>query len=80
MLSTTILLLIAIAPALAVSWGFALSVAATGGLILLAPVLQDHLAAWRFTRRWPPGWRDALAITLAAQLATLINTPDEETR
>jgi len=70
-LSTTILLLVAISPALAVSWGFALSVAATGGLILLAPVLQEYLVAWRLTRRWPPGWRDALAITLAAQIATL---------
>lgn len=70
-LSTTILLLVAISPALAVSWGFALSVGATGGLIVLGPVLRGHLADWRFSRRWPPGWHDALAITLAAQLATL---------
>ncbi len=70
-LSTTILLLVAISPSLAVSWGFGLSVAATGGLILLAPVVQGRLNSWPLTRRWPPGWRDALGITLAAQAATL---------
>ncbi|MBU6244767.1 MAG: DNA internalization-related competence protein ComEC/Rec2 [Actinomycetales bacterium] len=70
-LSTTVLLLVAISPALAVSWGFGLSVAATGGLIVLGPVIEERMQAWPVTRRWPPGWREALGVTLAAQLATL---------
>lgn len=69
-LSTTILLLVAVSPALAVSWGFGLSVAATAGLILLSPGLQERMSTWSMTSRWPPGWRDALGITLAAQIAT----------
>ena len=70
-LATSILLLIAVSPALAVSWGFALSVAATGGLIVLNPVVARWLAGARASRNWPPGWQEALAVTLAAQLATL---------
>lgn len=70
-LSTTILLLVVLSPSLAVSWGFGLSVAATAGLILVAPRMQERLANWPATRRWPPGWREALALTLAAQAATL---------
>ncbi|MFZ0323764.1 MAG: ComEC/Rec2 family competence protein [Actinomycetes bacterium] len=53
-------------PWLARSWGFALSVAATGGLLWLAPRLRR---SWR--RVLPPVAADALAVAVAAQLATL---------
>ncbi|HEX5016648.1 MAG TPA: ComEC/Rec2 family competence protein [Actinomycetes bacterium] len=53
-------------PWLARSWGFALSVAATAGLVLLA-------RRWsaRLPRSWPRPLRDALAVALAAQVVTL---------
>ncbi len=70
-LGAGILLLILLAPWLATSWGFALSAMATAGLILLAVPVGDWLARWRWTRKWPPGLREALALTVAAQLATL---------
>jgi competence protein ComEC len=70
-LSTSILLLMVLSPHLAVAWGFSLSVAATGGLILLAPWVRMHLDTWTITERWPPPIRTGLAITGAAQLATL---------
>ena len=68
-LSGSVLVLIVLSPGLAASWGFALSVAATAGLLLLAPslvrrfrgegsVVRRHLA-------------EALAMTIAAQVATL---------
>jgi len=50
-------------PWLAASVGFALSVLATGGILLLAPAWQRALA------RWLPGWLAAgLAVPAAAQL------------
>ncbi len=68
-LAVSIALLIAIAPELALSWGFALSVAATGGLIVLSPTvlawLQAHL------RSWPKALLEGLAVTITAQLATV---------
>lgn len=70
-LSTAVLVLIVIAPGLAVSWGFALSVAATAGLILLSPLIAKWLARQRWSTRWPPALREAIAITTSAQLATL---------
>ncbi len=70
-LSTAVIVLIVIAPGLAVSWGFALSVAATAGLILLSPLLETWLASQRWCARLPPALREAIAITTAAQLATL---------
>ncbi|MDO8732001.1 MAG: DNA internalization-related competence protein ComEC/Rec2 [Actinomycetota bacterium] len=67
-LAVSIALLIAIAPELAVSWGFALSVAATGGLILWSPLvllwLRRHLSSW------PLPLLEGLGVTLSAQLAT----------
>ncbi len=53
-------------PTLAVSVGFALSVLATGGLVLLAPAWSTALQR----RGFPRGWADVLAIPLAAQLVT----------
>jgi competence protein ComEC len=50
-------------PDLAISAGFALSVAATGGLLILTPRWAD-----RFRRRLPGPIADALAIALAAQV------------
>lgn len=51
-------------PWLAVSVGFALSVCATAGILLLAPGWRDAL------RRWLPRWAaEAVAVPLAAQLA-----------
>ena len=51
-------------PALAVSVGFALSVVATGGILVLGPGLRDALT------RWAPRWlAEAVAVPLAAQLA-----------
>ena len=70
-LGAGVLVLVLVAPWLAVSWAFALSAFATAGLILLAPRLEDRLAAGRLTCRWPPAIRQALALTGAAQLATL---------
>ena len=70
-LGAGVLVLVVVAPWLAVSWAFALSAFATAGLILLAPRLEDRLAVGRLTCRWPPAIRQALALTGAAQLATL---------
>jgi len=64
-LAATITALIAIDPELAGDAGFALSVLATGGLLLLAPRMRDGLRR----RRVPAGLAEALAIPAAAQLA-----------
>ncbi len=53
------------APAVLWDVGFQLSGLATGGLILFAAPIEGRLARW-------PGWlREPVALTLAAQLATL---------
>ncbi len=66
-LAAAAIALLLIDPSLAVSAGFALSVLATGGLILLAPlwsgVLQRHGV--------PAGWADLLAVPVAAQVVTM---------
>nr|WP_296068112.1 ComEC/Rec2 family competence protein [uncultured Actinoplanes sp.] len=49
---------------LAADVGFALSVLATAGLLLLAPVWRDALRR----RGWPPGVAEALAVPAAAQV------------
>ncbi|MFL6179313.1 MAG: ComEC/Rec2 family competence protein [Actinomycetes bacterium] len=59
-------LLLLIDPWLARSWGFALSVAATAGLVLLARHLKKRLP-----KRWPLVVREAISVASAAQLATL---------
>ncbi|WP_305788825.1 ComEC/Rec2 family competence protein [Symbioplanes lichenis] len=57
--------LVVVDPELAADLGFALSVLATGGLLLLAPKWRDALVR----RRWP-GWAaEALAVPAAAQVA-----------
>lgn len=70
-LATAVLVIVVVSPALAVSWAFGLSVFATGGLILLTPSVAGALARWRLTRRWPPALQEGVAVTTAAQLATL---------
>lgn len=73
-LSATVVLLLIIAPVLAVSLGFALSVAATTGLLVIAPTLRRTLR--RATTRLPIPPRgqealaDAMALTMAAQITT----------
>ncbi|MBT0770820.1 ComEC/Rec2 family competence protein [Kineosporia sp. J2-2] len=64
MLATTVVVLLGVDPWLARSFGFALSVLATAGLLLLVP-------AWLYRlRRWPRGPVLAVAVPLAAQVVT----------
>jgi len=66
-LSFAVVLLLILSPGLAASWGFALSVWATAGLVLLAGPLADRLP-WRSPRARVVV--SALALTAAAQIAT----------
>ncbi|MGP4027736.1 ComEC/Rec2 family competence protein [Actinomadura sp. 3N407] len=63
-LAAAVLLLVLIDPELARSYGFALSVLATAGLLVLAPPWRERLA-----RRLPGPLADALAVAAAAQVA-----------
>lgn len=65
-LSATVIVLMALAPHLAVDIGFALSVSATAALVVLAPIWSQRLVV----RGWPKPVADALCIALAAQWAT----------
>ncbi|HEY2222065.1 ComEC/Rec2 family competence protein [Actinomycetospora sp.] len=65
-LAATVIVLLLVDPALAVDAGFALSVLATGALVLLAPVVVTALRR----RGVPPGVAEALAVPLAAHVAT----------
>ncbi|TNM41202.1 DUF4131 domain-containing protein [Nocardioides albidus] len=56
--------LVLVQPDLAVAAGFALSVLATAGIVLLGPSLARALARWM-----PRGLADAIAVPTAAQLA-----------
>ena len=63
-LGVALVALLLVDPGLATSVGFALSVLATGGILLLAPGWRDALA------RWLPRWlAEAVAVPAAAQLA-----------
>lgn len=70
LLGACLLLLVGL-PELALSIGFALSVAATAGLLMAGPPLVEMLARARATRWLPSPVRTALAVALAAHLATL---------
>lgn len=60
----SVVVLLMIDPWLAIQYGFALSVAATLGLIVLAPALARRLSAWM------PGWLAvAISVPLSAQIA-----------
>lgn len=63
-LGVAALTLLLVDPWLAISYGFALSVLATAGILLLAPWFRDQLMTW--TPRWVA---EAVAVPLAAQLA-----------
>ncbi|QKV74925.1 ComEC/Rec2 family competence protein [Amycolatopsis sp. Hca4] len=65
-LAFAVCLLVVADPAMATDFGFALSVCATGGLVLLAPRWADALVR----RGVPPGFAEGLAIPLAAFLVT----------
>jgi competence protein ComEC len=54
-------------PGLVLSWGFALSVAATGGILCMAPVLERRMPSRSLVAKAVGA---ALAVTLGAQLAT----------
>ncbi len=62
--------LLATDPAYVMDPGFALSAAATGGLIVWASPLTEHLARWQSGRL--PRWLcESLAVSIAAEAATL---------
>ncbi|OBI15935.1 competence protein [Mycobacterium sp. E2327] len=65
-LSAAVLILLAVAPHLAVDVGFALSVLATAALILIAPVWSRRLVG----SGWPKPLADALAVACAAHVVT----------
>lgn len=65
-LAATVLVLLAVTPALAVDVGFALSVVATAALIVVAPVWSRRLVG----KGWPKPLADALAVAWAAQVVT----------
>ena len=66
-LSATVLLLMAVAPQLAVDVGFALSVLATAALVVIAPVWSRRLVG----RGCPKPLADALAVAWAAHVVTV---------
>lgn len=76
-LCAAVLVLLLLDPWLARSYGFALSVLATGGLLILAPGWRDRLSGWLGRRvRREPGrvirlLAEAVAIPAAAQAACL---------
>jgi competence protein ComEC len=65
-LSASVIVLMVAAPELAVDAGFALSVSATAGLVVVAPVWSRRLVA----RGWPKPVGDAASVAVAAQLVT----------
>jgi competence protein ComEC len=56
---------------LSIAWGFALSVSATAGIIMLTPYLLDWSQRTSGLQRFPPIVIAAAMLTIAAQLATL---------
>jgi competence protein ComEC len=66
-LAAAVFALLLLDPALALSVGFALSVQATGALVLLAPAWIRALQR----RGVPRGWAQLLVLPVAAQLATM---------
>ncbi len=65
-LCAAIVILLLVWPAFAVQPGFLLSVVATAGLIVIAPVIVE----WLRRHRVPRGFAQALAVAFAAQLVT----------
>ena len=65
------LVLLLVLPQFALSLGFALSFAATAGLLVLGPPIADRLGRWPASAWMPEPVRAALAVAAAAHLATL---------
>jgi competence protein ComEC len=65
-LAATVLLLMVVAPQLAVDVGLALSVVATAALVVIAPIWSRRLVA----AGWPKPLADAICVACAAQLVT----------
>lgn len=65
-LATAILVLLTVSPALAVDPGFALSVAATAGLIVFGSMVRDRLCEWGLVRPLA----ELLAVAAVAQVVT----------
>jgi competence protein ComEC len=65
-LAGTVLLLMVVAPQLAVDVGLALSVVATAALVVIAPIWSRRLV----TAGWPKPLADAVCVACAAQLVT----------
>jgi len=65
-LAATVLLLMVVAPQLAVDVGLALSVVATAALVIIAPIWSRRLVA----AGWPKSLADAVCVAGAAQLVT----------
>ncbi len=70
-LSTAIIMLLIFDPSLGISWGFALSVCATGGLVILTPILMEYAQRTLILARTPPVILAAAMLTIAAQISTL---------
>ncbi|TQF73433.1 DNA internalization-related competence protein ComEC/Rec2 [Rhodococcus spelaei] len=66
-LGAAVIVLLALSPALAVNFGFALSVAATAALVLIAPGWAQRLTA----RGWPRAVAEAVAVAAAAHVVTM---------
>ncbi|MGW0040451.1 ComEC/Rec2 family competence protein [Rhodococcus sp. NPDC003348] len=66
-LGAAVIALLALYPDLAVSFGFALSVAATAALVLVAP----RWARWLQRRGWPRVAAEAVAVAVAAHAVTV---------
>ncbi|WP_460973232.1 DNA internalization-related competence protein ComEC/Rec2, partial [Prescottella soli] len=65
-LAASVVVLLALFPTLAVDFGFALSVAATAGLVVLSPILVDRLRE----RHWPRWLAEMCAVAVAAFVVT----------
>ncbi len=65
------LVLLLVLPQFALSLGFALSFAATAGLLVVGPPIARRLGSWWWSAWLPEPLRAALAVAAAAHLATL---------
>ena len=70
LLASALVLLLAL-PQFALSLGFALSFAATAGLLVVGPPIAERLGRWPISAWMPEPLRAALAVAAAAHLATL---------
>jgi len=69
-LAVAVIVLVVTVPSLALSWGFALSVAATAGIVMWAPRLRRWIENSAVGGRLPAAVTVGASVTLAAQVAT----------